>query len=337
LIGEGGRRVRQRMMVLLALPLSMLPFVAYFRFTGEGNLLWSRARVAIVKPHLPSLSAADRRWAQVNAPSYRGGVAVLVYHGVGSQGDESAFSITPEQLGSQLAYLRAAGMQVVTARQVADAFRQHQPLPPRAVMLTFDDGRAEAMLWADPLLAEAQARATMFVITQAAGSRGIFYASWGQLRQYASSGRWDLESHTAGLHYLQGVADGRQLPALASLEPGETIAAYTHRVQMDLTDASTELQKETGQRPVAFAYPFGDYGAERTNDSHIEGVLASAVRRNYELAFEQDDQLTVPLVVCSDDLLRLRRIDVGHWSGRDLLRRLKRAAAQTPVSTACPS
>src|SRR5438067_11902643 len=120
-------------MGLVALPLSLLPFVAYFRFPGEGALLWGRARVDLVKPHLPSLSAADQRWAQANAPSYSGGVAVLVYHGVGSKGDESAFSITPEQLGSQLAYLRAAGMQVVTARQVADAFRQHQPLPARAV------------------------------------------------------------------------------------------------------------------------------------------------------------------------------------------------------------
>src|SRR5207253_4436074 len=110
------------------------------------------------------------------------------------------------------------------------------------------EGRAGAMLWADPRLADAGLQATMFVTTQAAGSRGIFYASWGQLRQYATSGRWDLESHTAGLHFRQGVADGRQLPALASLAPGETIGAYTHRVQMDLADASTELEKETGQR-----------------------------------------------------------------------------------------
>src|SRR5436305_9751624 len=128
-------------MGLLALPLSLLPFVAYFRFTGEGALLWSRARVDVVKPHLPSLSTADEHWARAHAPSYSGGVAVLVYHGVGSKGDESAFSITPEQLGDQLVYLRAAGMSVVTARQVADAFSQHQTLPPRGVLPPFDVAR----------------------------------------------------------------------------------------------------------------------------------------------------------------------------------------------------
>ena len=323
-------------MGLLALPLSLLPFLGYVRFTGEGELLWSRTRLTFVKPHLPELSQADLRWARTHAPSYGGGVAVLVYHGVGSQGDESAFSITPDQLGSQLAYLRAAGMQIVTARQVAEAFRMHLVLPRRAVMLTFDDGRAEAMLWADPLLADAEVRATMFVITQAAGSRGIFYASWKQLRQYAASGRWDLESHTAGQHYLQTVADGRQLPALASVKGGESIEAYTARVRNDLADASDQLERETGQRPVAFAFPFGDYGAERTNDPRIEGALTSAVGRNYQLAFEQDDQLTVPLVTCTADPLHLRRIDVGHWSGRELLQRLNRAAAQSPASTSCP-
>ena len=334
---DARRRVRQRLVGLVALPLSLLPVVAYFRFTGEGELLWSRARVAIAHPHVPALSTADRQWAVGHAPTYSGGVAVLVYHGIGSRGDESAFSITPEQLASQLAYLGAAGMHVVTARQVADAFRLHEALPSRSVVLTFDDGRSEAMLWADPLLAEAHAKATMFVITTAAGSRGIFYAPWKQLRQYAASGRWDLESHTAALHFRQDVADGRALPALASLAPGESLATYTRRVQADLARASSELEKEVGQRPVAFAYPFGAYGAERTNDAGVQGALASAVAREYQLAFEQDDQLSVPLVTCSDDQLRLRRIDVGHWSGRDLLLRLGRAAALTPTPTSCPS
>src|SRR5438270_8695020 len=107
---SGRRRARQRLMGLLALPLSMLPFVAYFRLTPEGELLWSRARVAVAPPHLPSLSAADARWARSHAPAYAGGVAVLVYHGVGSNGDESRFAVTPTQLASQLAYLKAAGM-----------------------------------------------------------------------------------------------------------------------------------------------------------------------------------------------------------------------------------
>jgi len=200
-----------------------------------------------------------------------------------------------------------------------------------------DDGRAEAMLWADPLLADAGVKATMFVITQAAGSSGIFYASWKQLRQYAASGRWDLESHTAGQHYLQTVADGRALPALASLKSGESIDAYRTRVRDDLASASDELERETGRRPVAFAFPFGDYGAERTNDPRIESVLTSAVGHDYQLAFEQDDQPTVPLVACSADPLHLRRIDVGHWSGRELLQRVARAAAQSPASTSCPA
>jgi peptidoglycan/xylan/chitin deacetylase (PgdA/CDA1 family) len=324
-------------MGLLALPLSLVPFAAYFRFTGEGELLWSRTRVAVSAPRLPSLSKADERWARDHAPSYTGGAAVLVYHGVGSTGDESRFALTPEQLGSQFAYLRAAGMHTVTAREVAEAFQANRPLPPKSVLLSFDDGRAEAMLWADPLLAQAHAKATMFVIAGAAGSRGIFYASWKQLRGYAKSGRWDLESHTAGLHHLQPVADGRQLPALTSMVPGETIGAYAGRVKADLARASDELQKEIGTRPVAFAYPFGAYGAERTNDPRVQDLVATAVGQEYQLAFEQDDQLTVPLATCRDARLHLRRIDVGHWSGRDLLQRISRAAAATDRATACPA
>jgi peptidoglycan/xylan/chitin deacetylase (PgdA/CDA1 family) len=324
-------------MGLLALPLSVLPFAAYFRMTPEGELLWSRARVRVAPPRLPTLSAADRRWAMAHAPSYDGEAAVLVYHGVGSRGDESQFAITPGQLGSQLAYLKAAGMNIVTARDMAEAFRARRPLPPKSVVLTFDDGRSEAMLWADPLLAQAHARATMFVITGAAGSKGLFYASWKQLRTYAASGRWDLESHTSGSHYQQQVAHGRQLPALASLRAGETIAAYGRRIAADLDKADADLQRETGARPVAFAYPFGAYGAERTNDPRTELVLAAAVAHRYDLAFEQDDQTSVPLATCADTRIRTRRIDVGHWSGPELLLRLTRAAALTHPPVECPA
>ena len=153
--------------------------------------------------------------------------------------------------------------------------------------------------------------------------------------EYAASGRWDLESHTSGSHHLQRVADGRDLPALASLRPGETLAAYYRRVQADLGRASGEIERETGARPVAFAYPFGAYGSERTNDRGVELLLAGAVAHQYDVAFEQDDQTSVPLVTCADTRLRLRRIDVGHWSGPEVLLRLARAAAVTRAPHHC--
>ena len=324
------RWVRQAIIGLIMLPLSVLPFVAYFKYTPEGRLLWAKFEVSVRPPHLPQLSSEDAAWARSHAPAYEGAVALLVYHGIGpSADDDSRFSISPADFGEQLATLRAAGMHAVTAREVAQAFTGGHPLPPNAVMISFDDGRADAMLYADPLLEQAGMKATMFVITRAAGDPGIYYVGWDRLREYAQSGRWDLESHTANSHHLQPVEGGSDLPALTSLAPGETFPEYRWRVAADLRTASRAIERDIGRAPVALAYPFGAHGTERTNDPSIRDFLPSAVSEVVSVAFDQDDQTTVPLATCHDDPTSLRRLEVGPWSGRTLLRSIVMAESRT--------
>lgn len=331
-MSDAGRRRVQRVVGILLIPLSLLPFAVYFRGTAEGRLLWTRATASFADSSLPTVRIASPGFLP-----YRDGVAVLVYHGIGNTADaEGRFTVSRSQFAEQLATMRAAGMNFVTAREVARAWRAGRPLPPDAVMITFDDGRAEAMLLADPLLAAAEARATMFVIGDAAEDPGIFYASEDELRDYAANGRWDLESHTAGLHDEQDTELGG-LPRLTSRAPGETLAAYRRRVVDDLDRVDAQIRDLTGKRPVAFAYPFGAYGADRTNDVRIRAELADLLGRRYALGFQQDDQATVPLARCADSRLTLRRLDVAQWSGPELLARIGAMQRHTWRLPACPS
>lgn len=324
--------LRQLVVGLVALPLSVVPFAAYLGLTAEGRLVWARAVVTVSPPKLPELSDEEKRRAVEAAPEYRDAVAVLVYHGVGSGSDGDAdrsLTVSPRRFGEHLATLRAAGMHAVTASEVAAAWRGGAPLPANAVMITFDDGRADAMMFADPLLRQAAMKATMFVITRSAQHHGIYYASWDRLAAAARSGRWDLESHTATLHHEQRVAGGGSLPALTSLAPGETLGGFRSRIRRDLEAASDAILKETGRAPVAFAYPFGAYGADRTNDPAVRDIVRQEVRRRYALAFEQDDQHTMPLMTRDDPPHALRRLEVGDWSGAELLRHIRAAASRT--------
>ncbi|HVE45966.1 MAG TPA: polysaccharide deacetylase family protein [Acidimicrobiales bacterium] len=323
-------RLRQVVSGLIAIPLSALPFVAYANLTPEGRLVRDRASVALRPPSLPELTKAELAAAISAAPKYQGPVMALAYHGIGSASDgDGGFVVSPERFAEHLAILRAAGMRAVTAAQVAAAFSGGRPLPAKAVMISFDDGRTDAMMFADPLLAEAGMVATMFVITGAAEKPGIYYASWEKLEGYARSGRWDLQSHTSGLHHEQETAAGSELPALTSLSPGESLDEYRLRVRVDLRRASTAIEGHVGRRPVAFAYPFGAYGAERTNHPGIRKVLAEEVARRYHVAFHQDDQEKVPLVSSDDARLGLRRLEVGDWSGLQLLERIRKASGRT--------
>jgi peptidoglycan/xylan/chitin deacetylase (PgdA/CDA1 family) len=337
---RGSASLGQLITGLLVLPLSVLPFVGYATFTPEGRLVRDRAVVAVAPPSLPRLSSAQRAAVALRAPRYDGGVMALAYHGIGSGSDGDGrggrFVISAQRFAEHLAVLKAAGMHVVTAADVAQAFTAHRPLPANAVMVSFDDGRADAMLFADHLLAQARMRATMFVITGAASRPGVYYASWDAIGSYARSGRWDIESHTADLHHEQKVSGGAELPALTSRAPRESLNTYAARVRADLGHASAAIERHVGHRPTAFAYPFGAYGAERTNDPAIREVLRKEVGRRYAVAFHQDDQGTIPLVTADQDRLGLRRLEVANWSGLQLLNRITAAAGGSVPDGADP-
>lgn len=317
--------LRQLVTGLLAIPLSALPLVGYLNYTPEGRLVRDRAVVAVMPPSLPTLNPRQVAAAAAAAPRYAGKVMALAYHGIGSADGEGRFVISPKRFAEHLAVLRAAGMRTVTAAQVAAAFAGGPALPPNAVMISFDDGRSDAMMFADPLLAEAGMNATMFVIAGAASEHGVYYTAWDKLESYARSGRWDLEAHTDELHRMQQTSLGK-LPALTSLAEGETLAQYRRRVRDDLAAGSGAVERHTGHRPVAFAYPFGAYGADRSNDSAIRTALREEVQRQYAVAFQQDDQDTIPLLDGSGDRLALRRLEVRDWSGMTLLRHIADAA-----------
>lgn len=333
------RPARQALVGLLALPLSILPFVAYAEFTPEGTLLYAKIHEAVAPPQLPHYDAATVAAMRARAPHWSGLAAVLVYHGIGASSPEQRFTISPERFTEQIATLKASGMNPVTAAQLAAARSGTGALPDNAVLITFDDGRTDAFLWADPVLEQASWVATMFVITSEAEQTGLYYESWDDIASLADTGRWDIESHTAAMHHEQDAAGGQVLPALTSLLPGESIASYQARINADLDTSMATVTDRVGTAPQALAYPFGAYGAERANDPRIRGLLAKAVGQRFTLGFEQDDQSSAPLAGCSGNPLRIRRLEVGDWSGPELVDQLAAMAAQRRSTTAtpCPS
>jgi len=89
-------QIRQLVVGLVALPLTLLPFVGYANLTPEGRLVRDRAAVALSPPTLPRLSDALRETAASIAPRYEGAVMALAYHGIGSASDgEGGFVISP--------------------------------------------------------------------------------------------------------------------------------------------------------------------------------------------------------------------------------------------------
>jgi peptidoglycan/xylan/chitin deacetylase (PgdA/CDA1 family) len=119
---------------------------------------------------------------------------------------------------------------------------------------------------------------------------------------------------------------GGDVSALLLAEAGEPASAYARRVANDLDRAQALLQRLTGRRPVAFAYPFGDWGA--TAAPGMADTLRQVLETRVELAFDQDGQDVWRPALPGDDRLRLHRLEVADWSGAELLAVLEEGAAR---------
>src|SRR5437899_582556 len=81
---------------------------------------------------------------------------------------------------------------------------EHVDLPPRPLLLTFDDARADSWTGADGILTKLGYTAVMFVDVGRVDGGDPEYLRWPELQTLQESGRWDLQLHSGHGHtYIQ--------------------------------------------------------------------------------------------------------------------------------------
>ena len=123
----------------------------------------------------------------------RGLLRVLMYHRVDEPGarpwlDPALISATPEDFSEQMKYL-ASNYQIVTLRDVFTALESgnSRALPPRAVLVTFDDGYCDFEEHAWPILKRYGIPAILFVPTAFPDQPGRTFW-WDDLHQAVQNG-----------------------------------------------------------------------------------------------------------------------------------------------------
>jgi peptidoglycan/xylan/chitin deacetylase (PgdA/CDA1 family) len=179
-------------------------------------------------------------------------VPILLYHYVRTNpvaSDREGFrlSVTPASFARQMALLHAAGAHAVSLAEVMRALAGGPPLPPRSLVLTFDDGHDDFAYRAVPVLQENGLTATSFVVPGFLGKSS--YMTVDQLHAVVAAGM------TIGAHTMHHVD-------LAAVSP--SVAAD------EITRSRSTLQQMTGQPVADFAYPYGFF------TSRVVAMVASA-------------------------------------------------------------
>ncbi len=170
---------------------------------------------------------------------------ILMYHHVRpidfktSSRFTSELTLPPTEFEQQLRYLRSRGIAAVSMEDLSLYLRGREDLPPRSVILSFDDGYADNYLYALPLLQRFGLKATFFIATGFTGQND--YLSWANLREMVAAGM------EIGGHTIAHVDLAVSLPVLRDRE---------------LVQSKRTLEEKLKVAVRALAYPGGAFNAD---------------------------------------------------------------------------
>lgn len=90
------------------------------------------------------------------------GLPILMYHHVSPF--PGLVTVSPETFRAQIAALASAGWKTIGTAEL-EAFYRGAPLPDKSVLITFDDGYLDNLVYAHPVLAEFGMKAVIFLVT----------------------------------------------------------------------------------------------------------------------------------------------------------------------------
>lgn len=239
----------------------------------------------------------------------RGGV-VLLYHRVALlDHDPHCLAIPPERFAQHLEVIVEHGVPMSLTEMVARAGAGE--LPPGAVAITFDDGYADNLLNAAPLLVAAGIPATMFLSTRAIVDQSEFW--WDQIEQALITNTIDRSAFDEWCVRLRVMSSAEREESLAALaqrsgasrtprpshrpltsaevttlasQPGITVGAHTQNhpslaglpgdiQHQEIAESKRVLEQMLGTPVTSFAYPFGgqhDISGETRAAARVAGM-----------------------------------------------------------------
>lgn len=238
-------------------------------------------------------------------------VPVLLYHNFTWEEHVPAASryLTPRTVfAREMAYLAENGYTVIPLRQLIAHMETGAPLPPRPVVLTFDDGYESNATLAYPILKHHQFPATIFLVASQDQSRAPAepsMLSWTQMRQMEESGLIEIQAHTYDLHQLVATESAASPLRPAVLAPAwmpaagrlETEAEYRSKLRTDFRQARETIERELGHSPDILAWPYGAYST-------------TALELGREAGFRSFVTLRSGMNQAGDSPLIIRRINV---------------------------
>jgi peptidoglycan/xylan/chitin deacetylase (PgdA/CDA1 family) len=178
------------------------------------------------------------------------GVPILMFHSVGDVEDPYAV-VDPKDFAAQLDWLKQSGYHTISLAELLDHQDHNAALPPKPIVLTFDDGAEDNYKTVFPLLRARGMKGTFFVVSRFPAEDEAHrrvenkgtpterrFALWPELREMAAAGM-EIGSH--------------------SLEHRRLTELDEEQVRRDARQSRAELEEKLGRPVQFFAYPYNSH------------------------------------------------------------------------------
>lgn len=172
-------------------------------------------------------------------------IPIIMYHQV--RNDKSGdMIISKAKLEEELSYLKREGYYSISPSEWLDYCDGRIGLPPKCVILTFDDGWKSQYQNAVPLLEKYGFRGVFYVYPDFVG--GSAAMNWKQIQSLAKRG------HTVGCHSMTH-------PKLTP-DKNESDRNYKARIKEEIADSKKVIEEKTGINVTDFCFPYGYYSED---------------------------------------------------------------------------
>jgi peptidoglycan/xylan/chitin deacetylase (PgdA/CDA1 family) len=178
-------------------------------------------------------------------------VPILLYHRIAVSLTDSQYYVSPDKFEEQIKLLHDWEYTTITTETLVKAITEGAALPPRPILITFDDGNLDNYTTAFPIMQKYGFSGVLYIIDTYVGADK--YMNVDQIKEMVSAG-WEVGSHS--MTHLE----------LTTLDPDQQ--------QYEIIESRRFLENKLGVPVLTFAYPFGISDTVVINTVYSAGYIA---------------------------------------------------------------
>ena len=202
---------------------------------------------------------------------------IVMYHHVSRRSRSwNDYVISEEEFRSDMEYLHNNGWTSINVKELLLWQAGDFTMPEKPMMITFDDGFASVVEYAEPIMKEYGFVGTVALIGSVCekySESGEYDPEWSDLSwemaaEMAERGVLSIQCHSWDMHSMDRALG-------CAKRKGESVSDYRRRLSSDLSKFLTACDKRGIETVGAIAYPFGAYDENTTQVIRDMGFAAA--------------------------------------------------------------